>query len=189
MYDFAQFPTLTSERLRLRELRREDAADVLVFRGDPYVQRFNSEPLQSLAESEQSIEEILEAYPYSYLAWAITRHGDDTVIGSVGLGSWNKHHRRAEVGYDFAQLYWGKGYASEAVGTVLRFGFEQLNLNRIEAATIADNHESIRLLERIGFTLEGIRRGFSWEDDGTFHDSAMYAMLRDEHNILQTGDA
>jgi ribosomal-protein-alanine N-acetyltransferase len=55
-----------------------------------------------------------------------------------------------------------------------------LNLNRIEAATIADNHESVNLLKKLGFTLEGIRRGYSWEEDGAFHDSAMFGLLRDE---------
>ena len=63
---------------------------------------------------------------------------------------------------------------------VVRFGFERQNLNRIEAATIADNFQSVALLTKLGFRLEGLRREFSWEEDGTFHDSAMYALLRSE---------
>jgi ribosomal-protein-alanine N-acetyltransferase len=55
-----------------------------------------------------------------------------------------------------------------------------MDLHRVYAGTIADNHESVRLLERIGFTREGTRREHSWEDDGTFHDSAMYGLLRHE---------
>lgn len=180
MYDFSQFPTITTERLLLRELRIEDAEDVLLFRGDPYVQRFNSEPLQTVAEAEQFIEEMHAAHPHDYLIWGLTLHDSDVVMGAVGLGSWNKYHRRAEIGYDLAQRYWGNGFATEAAQAVLGFGFEQLNLNRIYARTIADNHESTRLLERVGFTLEGVQRGYSWEDDGTFHDSAIYAILRDE---------
>ncbi len=57
---------------------------------------------------------------------------------------------------------------------MIPFGFEQMNLHRIYAATIADNHESVRMLEKIGFIREGTERESSWEDDGTFHDSAMY---------------
>ena len=48
------------------------------------------------------------------------------------------------------------------------------------AQTIADNHESVRLLARLGFQREGTRRSYSWEDDGTFHAGAIYGLLRDE---------
>jgi len=102
------------------------------------------------------------------------------VIGLFGIHHWNKYHRRAEMGYDLNRAYWGQGIASEALRAIIQFGFEQLNLNRIYAGTIADNHESVCLLERLGFEREGTRRGFSWEDDGTFHDGAMYGLLRDE---------
>ncbi len=63
---------------------------------------------------------------------------------------------------------------------MLRYGFETLNLNRIYARTIADNHKSVRTLERNGFQREGTQRKHSWEDDGTFHDSAIYGLLADE---------
>ena len=68
----------------------------------------------------------------------------------------------------------------ERLRAIVRFGFEQLGLNRIYARIIADNHESVRLLERLGFQREGTFRKHSWEDDGTFHDSAMYGLLREE---------
>ena len=85
------------------------------------------------------------------------------------------------MGYDLARAFWGQGIGSEAVRAVLHYGFTELNLNRIEAATIADNHESVKLLRKLGFQLEGIRRGYSWEEDSTFHDSAMFGLLRDEY--------
>ena len=56
-----------------------------------------------------------------------------------------------------------------------------MDLNRIYAGTIADNHASVRLLERLGFQREGTRRQHSWEEDGTFHDSAIYGLLRSEY--------
>ena len=178
------FPTLTTERLILRELRPEDAADVLVFRGDPYVQRFNSEPLKTVEEAAAFIEELNAGNQAGrWLEWAITLREQDRALGLVGLGSWEKYHRRAEVGYDLAHAFWGRGIGSEAVQAVLHCGFTDLNLNRIEAATIADNHESVNLLKKLGFRLEGIRRGYSWEEDGTFHDSAMFALLREEFMI------
>jgi len=62
----------------------------------------------------------------------------------------------------------------------IRFGFEEMNLYRIYASTIADNYASVGMLEKIGFMREGTERESSWEDDGTFHDSAMYGLLRRE---------
>ena len=61
------------------------------------------------------------------------------------------------------------------------FGFERMGLNRIEVETIEDNHESRRMLEKLGFILEGIRREYSLEDDGDYHGSAMYGLLRSEY--------
>jgi ribosomal-protein-alanine N-acetyltransferase len=78
------------------------------------------------------------------------------------------------VGYALARDHWGQGIGTEAVWAMLRFGFEQMNLHRIYAGTIADNYESVRMLEKIGFVREGTKRESSWEDDGTNHDSAMY---------------
>lgn len=84
------------------------------------------------------------------------------------------------MGYDLTRAYWGRGLASEALRRVLQFAFSEMNVNRIYAGTIADNQESVRMLQRNGFTREGTRRQSSWEDDGTFHDSALYGLLREE---------
>ena len=56
--DFSEFPVLVTDRIVLRELRKEDAADLLVFRGDAEEQRFNSEPLETLEQSVALIEEV-----------------------------------------------------------------------------------------------------------------------------------
>ena len=181
LFDFSTFPILKTERLTLRQLERADGPDMLAFSGDPYVQRFNGPVYNTVDE----VEELIDWYDAEYrnqdgISWAVTFTGENKVIGMFGLHHWSRRHRRAEAGYDLAKAYWGQGIASETLRTILTFGFEQLNLHRIYAGTIADNHESVRLLERLGFTREGTRRESSWEDDGTFHDSAMYGLLKRE---------
>jgi [ribosomal protein S5]-alanine N-acetyltransferase len=170
-------PTLRTERLVLREPILADAPAVLVFRGDPRVQRFNDEPLRDVAAAATLIE-FLRAQSASDARrhWAIT--ADDEVIGLIGLHTWEHHHRRAELGYDMAVSRWGQGIAGEAARAVVDYGFTTMRLHRIEAHTIADNHRSVRLLERLGFQREGTLREYSWEDDLTFHDSAVYGLLR-----------
>jgi ribosomal-protein-alanine N-acetyltransferase len=181
-FDFAAFPVLVTARLALRELRLADARDVLVFRGDPEVQKYNGPVLQSIRQVAALIQEMRAEYVAQRgITWAVTLQDGKQVLGLFGLHDWSKYHRRAEVGYDLARAWWGRGIGSEAVRAIVRFGFERMNLNRIYAGTIADNHESVRLLEKIGFQREGTRRKHSWEEDGTFHDSAMYGLLWHEY--------
>lgn len=185
VFDFSEFPILTTGRLTLRRPQIADAADVLVFRGDAYVQRYNSAPIKTIEEAEEQIIDMHALYGrHEGIEWAVTISGEDSVLGIFSLHDWSHRHRRAEVGFDLARDYWGQGIATEALKAILQFGFTDMNLHRIYAATIADNHESVRLLERVGFMREGTSRESSWEDDGTFHDSAMYGLLRREFSTF-----
>ena len=179
------FPILTTERLLLRELLPTDAAAVLLFRGDPEVQRYDDPPIQTLQEASEFILDMrVTCAAQQQQVWAVTVHGNDTVIGLVTLQfpehRGDTYHRRAELGYGLAQSSWGQGIGSEAVRAVLQYGFEVLKLNRIYADTIADNFRSVRMLERLGFVREGARREHSLEEDGRFHDSALYGLLRSD---------
>ena len=181
---FAEFPVLETERLVLREIVPADAQDLLVFTGDPYVQRYNARPMTNVSQALAEIEEHQTLFlRQDGVAWGITLKGSHRVVGRAGFHAWSLSNR-AMLGYDLAREYWGLGIASEAVSEVIRFGYEEMRLNRIEAETIEDNHESRRMLERIGFKLEGVRREYSLEDDGEYHGSAIYSLLRGEYNLM-----
>ncbi|MEQ7004989.1 GNAT family protein [Actinopolymorpha sp. B17G11] len=106
-------------------------------------------------------------------------------MGLFGFNSWERHHRRAAIGYDLRRNYWGRGIATEALAAILSFGFTRMDLNRVEAETIADNHASVRRLQRLGFQREGLRRAYTVEEDGTFHDSAIYGLLASDYRRLR----
>jgi RimJ/RimL family protein N-acetyltransferase len=181
-FEIASFPTLTTRRLVLREVVDADADDLLAFRGDPEVQRYNLKPMKTRSEALSLVRTMQGWYASRYATqWGITLRGEDRVLGLCGLHDWSQTHRRASLGYDLARSHWGRGIATEAMHAVLRFGFERMNLNRVEAVTIVDNTRSIRLLERLGFALEGVRRESSLEDGGRFHGSAVYGLLRSEY--------
>jgi RimJ/RimL family protein N-acetyltransferase len=187
LFSFGPFPTLTTERLILRELVDDDAAAVFVWWGDPEVQKYNAEPLRDVSQAHTFIAEMLAEYAaQKQVMWAITMRAGGAVLGGVDLHDWNRTHHRAEVGYSLARAWWGQGIASEAVRAVLRFGFGRMQLHRIEAGTIADNWRSVRMLERLGFRREGTRRERSLEWDGTYHDSAMYGLLESEAGLLES---
>lgn len=124
LFDYSSFPTLSTTRLILRQVRLTDAADVLIFRGDPYVQHFNGPVFESVGEAEDLIRELHQEFVAERgLGWAVSLKQSGRVIGLFSFHGWNRYHRRADVGYDMARDCWGQGYASEALGTMLGFGF------------------------------------------------------------------
>jgi len=178
-----QYPILVTERLRLREIVEADAADILHFRGDRETQKYNTVPMRDEAEARGLIRTMQSWYATRQaIQWGITLPDEDRVLGICGVHDWSRRHRRAFIGYDLTREYWGRGLASEAMRAVVRFGFEQLDLHRLEAITATENARSIRLLERLGLKREGVRREYSQQADGSFQSSAIYGLLREEYD-------
>jgi ribosomal-protein-alanine N-acetyltransferase len=102
---------------------------------------------------------------------------DYPLIGCAGLRDIDPEHVQAELGFWIGREWWGKGYASEAAAEVLRFGFEDLGLNRIYAHHMARNPAAGRVLLHIGMQREGLlrERVRKW---GVYEDVVLYAMLR-----------
>ncbi|GGA77304.1 hypothetical protein GCM10008025_21160 [Ornithinibacillus halotolerans] len=90
------------------------------------------------------------------IRWVITLKGKGRVICSCGFLNIVLQDGRSEVGYELSKEYWGKGIASEAFEAVIQFGFEQLNLQRVQALIEPPNISSQKLLERKGFIKEGL---------------------------------
>ena len=84
--------------------------------------------------------------------FAICLQESDKHIGNIKLGPINFYHRTADVSYFIGTKdCWGKGYATEAIGLVVRFAFEVLDLYKVNAGTYAGNIGSQRALEKNGF--------------------------------------
>lgn len=94
-------------------------------------------------------------------------------VGIVGITIGKQNYAKGEIWYKIHPDYWGHGYASEAVGCLLAFGFENLNLHRIEAGCSTEHFASQRVLEKNGFQKEGCsRRNLpirgEWKDNYNF---------------------
>ncbi len=185
MFDFTAFPILETERLRLREIVPMDTADIFAIRGDYEVTRYNiGAAYRDATEARELIQSMTRLYlEGKEIRWGITlkaRNGDaDTVIGMCGFNYWHHTDCRASIGFDLMQTCWRRGIMREAVSEILRFGFIEMDLNRIEADASAENEASIRLLTRLGFTPEGRQRQQYYEE-GRFHDLVLFALLREE---------
>ncbi|WP_046945346.1 GNAT family N-acetyltransferase, partial [Bacillus cereus] len=80
------------------------------------------------------------------------------------------------IGYDISKAFWGKGYAPEAISALLEYAFTNLKLNRIEAKVEPENLNSISILKKLKFTLEGTLRK-SEKSNGKFIDLSIYSKL------------
>ncbi len=179
-HDLYDIPTLTTERLLLRPLCLADAEDVYAYACDPEVSRTTTWP------PHQSIDETRE-----YIDWAFHRYALGTpepfgivlretgrVIGACGLSpTWA--HQRGEISYVLARPWWSRGLTTEAVRAVLGYGFEVLELNRIEARCMVENLASERVMQKVGMSFEGVLRERE-VCKGELISLKLYAMLRRE---------
>ena len=111
-----------------------------------------------------------------FLNWAVTAPPGDLAIGMVFLHSYSRQHRKAEIAFNLARSHWGRGLATEAAEAVLRFGFHELGLNRIEALCMPENAASRRVIEKLNMKREGTMRKAHHRYDG-FHDMELFAVL------------
>lgn len=181
-FDFTTFPILRTKRLLLREITFRDAEAIFRIRGDYRVTRHNiGAAYGSIADARQLIEQMRKAYrAKTEVRWGITLlGGDNQVIGMCGYNSWNHTDQRGCIGYDLAQAYWKKGIMREAVQAITDFGFERMDLNRLEADVGAENVASMKILTALGFQHEGTKRQHYYEEND-FHNLHLYGLLRGE---------
>ena len=113
------------------------------------------------------------------LELGIFSRADGTYLGNVGLINLSAYHRSAEISYFIHPDHWGKGYATEAAAELLRYGFATRNYYRIAGTCMSRNPASQRVMEKLGFRVEGVARGELWKD-GQFLDVTHLALLRSE---------
>jgi len=177
----SSIPELVTERLRLRAPSPRDAAALLVALGDPEVTRYlNVSTITTLAEAQAALERLERRYAArDTIRWAIelTQHGE--MIGTIGLLRFDFEHRHAEIGYEIQRRRWGQGFAPEAAAAVVRYGFSVLGLHRIEAGVLPENDASVRVLQKLGFLEEGVRRDYL-SFKGRFHSFRWFSLLESE---------
>lgn len=175
------FPTLTTERLVLREVADHDVDAVFEMESDPVAMRYWSKPpMREVTEAVASVERAKTYFPLkSALRWSITRPADDWMIGHASLFSFSEQSGRADIGYGLAQRHWGQGYMHEALTAIVDYAFGPLGLRRLEADADPRNAASCRALERLGFSREGTMRE-RWQVGDEISDTAFFGLLARE---------
>ncbi|WP_440114881.1 GNAT family N-acetyltransferase [Paenibacillus sp. QZ-Y1] len=169
---------LHTERLHLRKMKVSDSPSLFKIWSDSDVTQFMNVSCFTDVEQAKEMITLLDdlSQDRKAIRFSIIQKESNEIIGSCGYNSLDFGNLKAEIGYDIAKSYWGKGYASEAVCSLVDHAFSSLKLNRIEAKVNPENLNSIKLLQKLHFTLEGTLREYERVGD-RFNDINMYSKL------------
>jgi len=173
------FPELTTDRLLLRRITKEDAPEIFFLRSDQTVlQHLGRDAATEIKQAEDFINKADQSInDNENILWGIAlRETPEKIIGTIGFWRMEKEHYRSEIGYVLDPAYWRKGIMKEAIGKALEYGFGTMGLHSVEARISPANIASASLLESTGFVREGyFREDFFYK--GKFGDTAVYSRL------------
>jgi RimJ/RimL family protein N-acetyltransferase len=165
---------LVGARVLLRPFRPGDVPAVLAYASDPEVTRHLAWDAYDDPDTAAAFIRSTLGGGDAWIARAVVLRATDAVIGGVDLRVVSPLDGRAELGYGLARAHWGRGYAHEAAGLLVAFGFARLGLRRIEAYCAVENVRSARTLEALGFRREA-RVAVDRGGTGVPHDHWRYA--------------
>lgn len=183
----SNLPVFETKRLILREINESDIYDMYEYAQIPYVgPSAGWEPHGSTSHTKEVIRSFIRKPQYGQLGvYAIILKENHKMIGTVELHTYVRDFK-AELGYTVSPYYWGHGYAFEASQAIIKWGFNDLHLKRIECCCFSTNNQSRRVCEKLGFRYEGLRRKGYKLYNGYIGDLDCYAMIDDEFYQILT---
>lgn len=179
-------PKIETKRLILRKFTKKDLNDLYEYASDNKVTQYLSwNTYKNIDMATEYIEHIIEKYTKNEIApWGIEWKENSKLVGSIDFVQYDKKNFSAEIGYVLNRDYWNKGIMTEALKEIIRFGFENMNLIRIETKLNALNIQSERVMQKNGLKYEGTLRKKEFLKD-KFIDIKYYSILRDEYHKLK----
>lgn len=182
-------PTLHTDRLRLRPFADRDADAIFALQSNARVLRYwDAPPWTQRSQADAFLAACRKmAEDGTGARFAIETRADNAFVGWCSLFRWNPVYRSLGIGYCLDEPVWGQGYATETVRAMLQWAYATLDLNRVEAELDTRNAASARVLEKLGFVREGLKR----EDcivSGEVSDTWIYGLLKREWDASANGD-
>jgi RimJ/RimL family protein N-acetyltransferase len=171
-------PEIETERLRIRMFTPDDLDDLCSIYGDPDVMRYISGHALSRKEAEDWMRAWREQWDkLGYGMWGLELKDSGELIGHCGL-QFIQNTSDTEIAYGLAKRWWGNGLAPEAARAVLKYGFEELSLDRIYALSEPPNIASQSVMRKIGMRFEKVAY---YKDSYYEGDVVYYVLSRDEY--------
>ena len=163
-------------------MKTSDAKDMFEYSRMPEVTQYLLwQPHTEISQTIDYLEYLQTRYRVGdFYDWGVVLKETGKFIGTCGFTTLDFTNNSAEVGYVLNRDYWGHGFAPEALMRVLRFGFMELNIHRIEARYMTPNAQSRRVMEKCGMSFEGVRRS-SLYVKGSYRDIGTCSILSEEY--------
>ena len=175
---------IVGKKVRLRPIERDDLPRYVEWFGDPEVRRYLAIYLPfSLAQEERWFEGLLERLEQQEEVLLAIETVGGAHIGNVGLHAIDWHNRSAELGIAIGEkAYWDQGYGTDAVRTMLKLVFGEMNLHRVFLRVDTDNARGVRCYEKVGFRRDGTLRQAVFKA-GEYCDQYLMSILESEFNF------
>ena len=178
-----QFKHINTDRLILREISQSVMDFVYKNYSDSGLAQFFGYNYDQLNLERAKHEKGFSTFNRTFLYFQLIDKESEKIIGWCGYHTWYLDHARAEIGYGITDTtFRQKGLMSEALDSIIPFGFNEMKLNRIEAMAVEYNTASIKLLERYDFVREGVLKGHYWDND-QYEDSTIFGLLKADFNV------
>ncbi len=175
--------TIETERLILRKFEYSDCEAVFKnWASDEKVQMMYSEPTYStLEETKGLLEKYIGNYSREdYYRWAVIYKENGECIGQIAYFLVDSKNHFAEIEYCIGAQFQRRGYATEAAKAVIAFGFDKMNLHKVQICCKTINAPSRKVIEKCGLTYEGTLRDYFFMD-GQYVGRHYFSILRDEY--------
>lgn len=163
---FASFPVLNiNNDFVLRQFKKSDAKNYFNFYQIPEINMFVPDIMipRNVEEAEFEIAGINQSFSSKQtIYWAIAEKKTDRLIGGCGFHDFVPFNKRIEIAYDLHPEFWRRGIMLQAIKEIVKFGFLQMGLERIQATAVEENIASINLLLKFGFQKEGLLRKYKF---------------------------
>lgn len=178
---------LKTDRLLLRDITLNDLESIHTLHSLPETDEYNTLGIPAtINETKNNVEEWVSKnneLPRVKYVLAMELLKSNQFIGLFGVNIGKEKYRNAEIWYKIHRDYWNNGYTTEAVHHMLNYGFNVLNLHRIEAGCATENIASIRVLEKVGMSREGMKRK-NLPIRGIWKDNYFYGILKEDFKLL-----
>lgn len=168
---------IKTPRLLLRSITPEDICHIFKGLSHPEVIKYYGVSFMTL----EATEEQMDWYETQEKAetgkwWLVCSSDGEEVYGAGGINDIDKKNRKGEIGFWLLPEYWGKGFMKEAMNAIIDYGFEEMNLHRIEGFVESTNENCKNGLKKMNFELEGIMRDCEMKE-GKFISVDIYARI------------
>jgi [ribosomal protein S5]-alanine N-acetyltransferase len=174
---------LQTKSLYIRDITLTDIAAIHALHSLPETDKFNTLGIPDTIEvTEKLVEEWINFQnhnPRNTYVLALTNVETQAFIGLIALNLGKPNYKTAEIWFKIHKDFWNRGYTTEGVMELLNFGFNDLQLHRIEAGCAAENIASAKVLEKVGMIREGMKRK-KLPIRGEWKDNYFYAILEED---------